>query len=103
MGIRCSQPQGLPDTANEFLRVNAVKVNLCPHCHRSDGYQREEIDTYGMFEELRLYRYTLDDGRTADEFIQHEVWDCGPMTWLGLRCGDTVFEWDAEDIEQMGG
>lgn len=46
----------------------------------------------GMFDELTLHRYTLTNGDTADEFIQQEVWDCGPVIWLGLRYRDGTFE-----------
>lgn len=98
MGMRCSQPQGLPDTAVEFLRRNAVKSNECPHCHRFDEYEREVIGSYGMFDEMSLYRYTLNNGKTADEFVQREIWDCGPVTWLGLRSQDRIFVWLSQTL-----
>lgn len=85
MGMRCSQPMGLPKSAQEFLGTNVIKVNGCPHCRRYYGLKEEKIGTYGMFDELSLYRYYLVDGSFADEFVQHEIWDCGPMTWLGLK------------------
>jgi hypothetical protein len=91
--MRCSQPQGLPKCAEEFLTTNAVKVNECPQCGRYGDYERKIIGTYGMFDELELYRYTLRDGTTIDEFIQEEIWDSGPMIWLALRWKDTTFEW----------
>ena len=104
MGIRCSQPMGLPDKARAFLESHALKVNTCPVCCRHDGYDKVEIGNYGMFDELVLNRYFLANGGTADEFIQHEVWDSGPMTWLGLRVfcedGDAgyVLSWSNEEL-----
>lgn len=100
MGMRCSQPQGLPAIAEEILRANAVKVNQCKHCQRHDGYQRESIGEYGMFDELILFRYILVDRSTADEFIQHSIWSSGPMIWLGLRWKDSEFVWLEEEMQE---
>jgi len=100
MGIRCSQPQGLPSRAEEFLENNVVRVNQCPHCERHDGYKHEVIGTYGMFDELELYRYTLLDGSIADEFIQAEIWSAGPMIWLGLKWKETNFIWENQAIKE---
>ena len=91
--MRYSQPQGLPTSAEEFLRTNAVRVNECQHCHKHDGYQRKVIGQYGMSDELDLYEYTLMDGSVAKEFIQREDWDSGPIIWLGLTWKDAKFEW----------
>jgi len=105
MGIRCSQPMGLPDKARAFLESHALKVNTCPVCCRHDGYDKVEIGNYGMFDELVLNRYFLANGGTADEFIQHEVWDSGPMTWLGLAVCNAdnyrikTFVWPQERID----
>jgi len=104
MGIRCSQPMGLPDKARAFLESHALKVNTCPVCCRHDGYNKVEIGNYGMFDELVLNRYFLANGGTADEFIQHEVLDSGPMTWLRLKvfCEDgtagCVLSWSHEEL-----
>lgn len=98
MGMRCSQPQGLPSEAEKFLRNNAVALNYCLHCGRHDGYKKEVIDTCGMFEDVSLYRYTLLDGSTADEFVQHCVCDSGPMEWLGLNWGGIRFLWPKEAL-----
>ena len=103
MGMRCSQPQGLPAHAEEFLRDNAVRVNECQHCQRHDGYQREVIGKYGMFDELDLYRYTLLDGSTADEFVQEEMWSSGPMIWLALKWKNTDFRWSSKAVDQEVG
>jgi hypothetical protein len=97
MGMRCSQPMGLPDKAIAFLDAHALKVNICPVCCRHDGYETIEIGSYGMFGEQTLNRYTLADGGKADEFIQHEVWDSGPVTWLGL----VVFTVDNIQIKKI--
>lgn len=102
MGMRCSQPQGLPVEAIEFLDKNAVKLNQCPHCYRHDGYQKKIISHYGMFDELPLYRYTLSNSDTADEYIQAEIWDSGPIIWLCLRLkGGTRIKWRNKVINAM--
>lgn len=98
--MRCSQPYGLPDHAEEFLSDNASRVDQCPHCERHDGYRKEVIGTYGMFDELELYRYTLLDGSTADEFVQGEIWSSGPMIWLALKWKDADFRWPTSAIKQ---
>lgn len=97
--MRCSQPQGLPYEAEQFLLEKAVKLNECRHCNRHDGYQKEVIGTCGMYENVNLHRYTLLDGSTADEFVQHCVWDSGPMEWFGLRWKDAEFKWSEEAME----
>ncbi len=97
---RCSQPQGLPSCAVHFLFDNAIVFNQCPHCNRHDGYQKEVIGTYGMFDELELYRYTLQDGSTAEEYVQHDMWDSGPMIWLALKWKDTEFKWSDKAMNQ---
>lgn len=98
MGIRCSQPQGLPPEAIEFLKQNAVRLNPCTHCLRDDGYKKEIIDTCGMFDDVDLYCYTLSDGDTAIEFVQQEIWSSGPMIWFGLRCKKCIFIWPSSAI-----
>lgn len=97
--MRCSQPMGLPRAANEFIYQHAKLVDECQHCHRHSGHEVAEIGSYGMFGELKLHRYLLKDGRTADEFVQYcEHWS-GPMEWLGLRVSDgSEFLWTAEEI-----
>ena len=96
--MRCSQPHGIPPEAIEFLDKNAFRLDQCPICKRNSGYEKEIIDTYGMCDELSLYRYTLLDGSTADEFIQEEIWSSGPMIWLGLKWKDTEFKWPNKAI-----
>lgn len=97
--MRQSQPFGLPNNALEFLFDNAVRIDVCKHCKRHGGYKKEKIGTYGMFDEIDLYRYTLLSGETADEYIQREVWSSGPMIWLGLTWKGTEFKW--QDSEMM--
>lgn len=96
--MRLSQSQGLPLQAEEFLKVNAVKINECQHCHRDDGYDREVIGSYGISSEHNLYRYTLMDGSSADECVQAEIWCSGPMTWLCLKWKGSFFQWANEDM-----
>lgn len=95
----CSQPMGLTAEAEKFLKENSVKLNEWPCCHRYDGYKREVIDTCGMYEDVKLYGYTLLDGSTANEFVQHCVWCSGPMEWMGLRTKDTQFLWPEEEMK----
>lgn len=91
--MRCSQPQGLPTEASQFLEANVRRVNECRHCHRHNGNTREIIGQYGMFDELNLYRYSLLDSTTAEEYIQKEIWDSGPIIWLALKWKDITFKW----------
>ncbi len=99
--MRCSQPYGLPPAAQDFLDKNAFRLDQCPVCKRNSGYKKESIGTYGMFDELVLYRYTLLDGSTAEEFVQDEIWDSGPMIWLGLKCKDSEFRWADKEINDV--
>lgn len=101
--MRCSQPYGLPPKAIEFLNKNAFKLDQCPICKRNSGYKKEIIGTYGMFDELTLYRYILLDGNIAEEFIQEEIWNSGPMIWLGLTWKDAKFKWADKEINDGGG
>lgn len=107
MGIRMTQPYGLPKEAQVFLEQHAMRMNRCEHCGRDDGYEREQIGTTGMFDDLKLWRYTLTlrspDGTplTATERVQREVWSSGPMIWLCLVVDDdAVFEWDSKDMTE---
>lgn len=86
--MRCTQPYGLPEEAKLFLKIHAVRKDPCDHCGRDSGYTKKEVGIYGMFDEMPLFEYTLADGNTATEFVQHEVWSSGPMVWLGLRTSD---------------
>lgn len=98
--MRCTQPYGLPTHAEEFLKRNAVRLNHCHHCKRYDGYKREVIGEYGMLGEFELYRYTLLDGTTADEYVQYTVWSSGPMIWLALiKWKDANFEWSEKEMD----
>lgn len=101
--MRCSQPHGLPGKAEEFLAQKAFRMNCCPICKRDDGYKKEAIGTYGMSDEITLYRYFLVDGSTADEYVQHTVWSSGPMIWLGLAWMGVAFEWTEKELEEGEG
>ena len=99
--MRCTQEMGLPGEAVSFLANNAVKMDQCPTCQRHSGYSTNKITNgeWGMFDEYCLLRYDLIGGRTADEFVQTEIWSSGPMVWLGLKVSDgTVFEHPDADI-----
>lgn len=84
--MRCSQPQGLSAGAKEFLAKN-------------DGYKKEVIGTYGMCDELKLYKYCLVDGSVAEEYVQSSHWDSGPVIWLGLKWKEAKFEWSKIKID----
>jgi len=102
--MRCSQPLGLPSSADAFLAANVKQRNPCSHCGRHDGYASKQIGEYGMFDELPLFEYELKDGRTAQEWIQYEFWSSGPMTWLELRVSDgTAFRWTKEEMVAHSG
>lgn len=101
--MRCSQPQGLTEAAEAFLKENALVKNCCEHCNRNDGYDNEVIGMTGMFDDVPLARYKLKDGY-AEEFVQYCVWSSGPMEWFGLRVyknGKQVqeFVWPPEVVE----
>ena len=100
MGIRETQPMGLPKGALEFLEKNAKIKSYCKYCHRNDGYIKKPIKHYGMFDELSLYEYDLKDGTKAQEFIQRENWSSGPMIWLGLKTKDKIFKWNEKNLEE---
>lgn len=97
--MRCSQSRGLPKEAGEFLRNFAEVKDFCRCCGRDDGYVKEQInEPQGFFSDPALFKYTLRDGSTADEYIQREIWDSGPVTWLGLDVGGRKYEWTQDDI-----
>jgi hypothetical protein len=101
--MRCSQPQGLSKEAEDFLRENARVKDFCPCCGRDSGYIKEQInetDHTQAFDDCALFRYHLKDGIAAEEYVQFEVWDSGPMTWLGLKVGERKFEWSQDDINR---
>jgi len=98
--MRCSQPQGLPSEAIAFLEENAIRIDLCPHCGRDDGYMKKHIGSIGMFDDVPMYEYNLKNGDIAVEYVQEEIWSSGPMIWLGLKVGDKKFEWKKEDIKE---
>ena len=98
--MRCSQPQGLPQEAIEFLEENAARKDPCTHCGRDSGYETKEIDRCGMCEDTPIIAYLLKDGTWAEEYLQGEIWSSGPMMWLGLKVGDKKFEWKEEDIKE---
>ena len=90
---------GLPAEANAFLATHSKRKNVCAHCARDDGPVRERIGRVGMFEDLSLFEYELQDGRTAKEVVQQEIWSSGPMIWLQLEISDgTTLAWNPADI-----
>ena len=100
--MRCSQPYGLTKEAFDFLSKNALVVNQCQHCNRHDGFQTEVIGNYGMFDELELHLYKLQNDLTAKEVVQYESWSSGPMIWLCLHISDgRCFRWDEKEIESV--
>lgn len=109
--MRCSQPMGLAPAAEEYLQEHGIRVSYCPHCHRDNGYSKEETGcAYGMFGEIPLLRYHLKqesdaigvlplNAEYAEEFVQVCIWSSGPMEWLGLRLSDgTEIKWTEEEL-----
>jgi len=103
MGIRCTQPQGLPSEAEDFLRENAAVLDRCGFCGRHNGYDTRKIGETGMFDDLPILEYRLKNGCVAQEFVQLTIWDCGPMIWMGLKVGDKEFRWNEDTIESLTG
>jgi len=87
--MRCDQSMGLPLDANVFLTLNSDQTDSI-----YDYYE-------GMFgDKYPLYQYCLNDGRTAEEFLQADPWSSGPCFFLGLRVSDgTEFLWPDEEID----
>lgn len=85
----------LSTDAEAFLQENGIKTNDCidPYCGQSCCLQKEIIALKGPFSKFPLYRYDLQDGGTAYEYIQFEIPGSGSVTFLGLICGDNKFEW----------
>lgn len=106
MGIRFTQPQGISKDAREFLNNHRAHQNDCPHCGRSDIVPAERIGHFeGMCgEEWPLMRYPLSNGGWADEFVQEEYWDSGPVIFLGLRTNDgQSYVWDKKVMNKHCG
>lgn len=92
---------GLPESAVAFLHKNAKRLHPCEHCNRDSGPVCREIGRTGMFDDLEILEYELNDGRSATEFVQEEIWSSGPMIWMGLRISDgTEFRWSEEEISE---
>jgi hypothetical protein len=95
---------GLPTHASDFLNANFCRSRQCSTCGQSvaSPHPPEQIGTYlGMFDqEYPLYRYTLIDGRKAEEFHQTTEFSSGPVMFLGLRVGEIVLEWSEEEIRE---
>lgn len=99
--MRCSQPQGLPQEARDFLTANAIVKNHCVKCNRHDGYEAEKIGSVGMFDDVPVNKYKLKDGTFATEFVQHCIWSSGPMEWFGLHLEDgREFLWPEDELKE---
>jgi len=105
--MRMSQPMGLPTEAQKFLQKHAKRVDPCEHCKRHSGYVKRRTGDTGMFHDVPIFEYTLDNGGHADEFIQHTIWSSGPMEWFGLKIFDTkgvhinTIEWCRSEFEEF--
>ena len=96
--MRCTQPMGLAPKAEDFLKEHAVLKDPCEHCGRNSGYVRKMIGVTGMFDDLSLIGYALKDGRTAKEFVQHELLSSGPMIWVALEVDGEKFLWPESEL-----
>lgn len=106
MGIRFTQPQGICPNARNFLNDNRARTRCCSHCGRYDLVPPEHIGSFSGLcgEEFPLYRYSLVGGGWAEEYVQEECWDSGPVIFLGLRTQDGKrFLWDNETINKRVG
>lgn len=97
--MRCDQFIGLPKHAIDFLKEWEQK---CCACRQSLPGKRVIGHYVGMFDsEYPLMRYSLIDGRYADEFLQAMLWSNGPMFFLGLQVsGGQQFRWTQEEIDK---
>lgn len=73
--------------ALDFLRSNAVRIS-----EKSD-YVKNIIGSCGVPGiSPPLYKYILNDNSIAEEYVQTEVYSFVITYYIGLRHGDTVFE-----------
>ena len=105
MGMRMSQPPGLPRAAEGWLNDNCIVKNPCLTCLRHNGFVTEEISSDGMFDDVSIKKYKVSDdfgGGWAKEFNQHTFWDSGPIIFLGLILPDgSIIYWSEEEIEDV--
>ncbi len=99
--MRCDQHMGLPIKAVNFLKENEIAEKCCGMCRRPFPRKLEVIGhCHGMdCAKYPLYRHKLIGGGHADEYLQAQPWSSGPCFFLGLRVGDTVYEWAQETID----
>jgi len=102
MGIRMDQFAGLSQSAKQFLAECEVKPHICETCKQPIHEPLKQIGKYkGMYmNEYFLYQHILENGQTADEFVQCAPWSSGPIFFLGLRVSDgTEFVWSVDEME----
>lgn len=97
--MRCDSFMGLPGSAISFLNQHETVPEPCPCCKRGYPPQLEKIGSCNGYDEYVLFRHFLNDGKTADEFLQVIHFDSGPVIFLGLKVSDgSVIEWSKEEI-----
>lgn len=100
--MREDQPKGLPPAACAFLSEYEIQPACCSECKRPYPLPLKVIGSYEGFNDHNLYQYQLQDGRTADEYLQATPWSSGPMFFLGLKVSDgTILAWTEEEIEEF--
>jgi hypothetical protein len=68
---------------------------------------KEKCATYGMFDELELYKYLTNEGEIIyREVVQFEPWSSGPMCFLAFERvsdGKLFSFWTEEEVRENGG
>ncbi len=102
--MRMDQFPGLPSAALKFLGENQRPPATCETCGHTIGPPYlKSIGTYGgMFGgRYQLFRYPLENDKTADEFLQLVPWSSGPVHFLGLRLSDgRKFLWSETEVKE---
>ena len=101
--MNMDQFPGLSPAGKIFIGRKRRAAHICKTCGHVIGPGTVVIGTFeGIFGMSNpLYRYKLEDGSHADEFIQVASWSSGPCHFLGLRIDDgTELLWTDEEIEE---
>ncbi len=87
--MRCDQPMGMTEAAEEYLKKYRKPARICPCCNQN--MIRDDVVTYDEYQVAfgdgdgyPLHKYTLANGFLAEEYLQDTVWSSGPCFFLGL-------------------
>ena len=98
--------EGLSPSAKEFLSKMEVPAECCKLCQRPFEQNLDQVASYiGMNnDEYPLYRHPLTDGRFADEFLQSNPYQNGPVFFIGLKTvDDEIYAWSQAEIDAIVG